>query len=221
MDISGLSPFRGLHSSLMCFSSGHAFRISDWNSTPTEYGALSNLWMVTPEDHRVLSSDPAASSRVVRIYHSFDEVHGASISIDRPGPRDLRLSMQADNGTTVEMSLRLRANLATRLLLALSRGMPTSQAATNASIRLAEALTSAFVARGKVRVAGKTDTGQPYFGAETEQLLLVNDGTCRLDGAELGRVCPTKRTVAFGDFQSSSQAYLMVGALYLAYQKPE
>jgi hypothetical protein len=159
MDISQLLPFRGLHTSLIHFSSGYAFRISDWASTPTEYGAFSNLWMVTAEDHRILFADPAASGNVVCIYHNFNEVHGASISINRPGQTDLCLNMQAEDGAVLEMNLYLIENLTTRFITAISRAMPTSLALRDPMIRFADILMSKYIAKGNTKRSNNLSGG--------------------------------------------------------------
>ncbi len=218
MDITCLRPFSGLHSSLITFSSGHAFRISLWSATPTEFGPFSNLWMVTPDDRRVLFADPLESGPVVCNYHNFDGVVGAHIRFERPEPLRLHLVGLADNGTRVEMSMVLVRTRGLRLLTALSKGLPAKQASKDPMLWLSELATAALMPGGGMRVAGHTDTGQPFFGADTEDRLLISECMAALDGASLGNLSPLDRPVAFGDFKAGSRAYLSSGRLYLAYE---
>jgi hypothetical protein len=217
MDISQLRPYSGLHSSLISFSSGHLFRISHWTATPTEFGAFSNLWMVTPQDRRVLFSDPAESERVLRIYHRFDEFSGAKISVERPAPLRLDLLMEADDATRVELHLRLERSLVTRFLVAVSRATPLGWKSSDPSIWLLDRLVSVFIARGEFKCASKTETGQPAFSADVDDLLLVKESHATVNGASLGNLSPPTRPVAFGDFATTPQASLAIGRLYLPY----
>jgi hypothetical protein len=221
MDISQLKPYRGLHTSLIHFDSGYVFRISNWTQTPTEFGSFSNLWMVTGEDRRFLFADPPASGKVVCIYHNFDDVVGAKISVHHPSHSNLTMSMNALDGTLVEMTLLLATTVPTRLLEGISHRTPKSLASRDPMIRLADKLTSAWVARGKSVTAGYTDTGQPFFVGKTDRLYLIKDGNALLNGDSLGSVCPPRRKVGFGEFEAVPQAYVIVGTLYLPYSRGE
>jgi len=221
MDISQLKPYRGLHTSLIHFDSGYVFRISNWTQTPTEFGSFSNLWMVTGEDRRILFADPPASGSVVCIYHNFDDVVGARISVLQPSHSNLTMSMHALDGTLVEMTLHLADTFPTRLLASISHSMPKSLASRDTMIRFANKLTSSWVAKGKSVTAGHTDTGQPFFVGETDLLYLIKDGNAQLNGNSLGRVCPPSRKVGFGEFEAVPQAYVIVGTLYLPYSRGE
>lgn len=218
MDISRLRPFGGLHSSLLAFSTGYVFRISYWFSTPTEFGAFSNVWMVTPQDRHLLFADPAKSGRVVRIYHRFVESYGATISLWRPDPMCLHLVMQGSAATTIEINLRLGRTLLTRVLAASARAMPVAWATKDTVAPALDALTSMFIAKGRVRVAGKTETEEPYFAGDIDDIMLVKDGSASVNGGPAGYLCPATRPVAFGGFQATPQALELVGRLYLAYR---
>jgi hypothetical protein len=173
--------------------------------------------MVTPENYRVLFADPSSSSQVVCIYHNFDKVLGATLEFRWPTETELHIHVQAENGTYLEMQLRLANTLATRILSAISQRTPLGLGTQDPVIWIGEHAMSLLVAKGKVSIAGKTDTGQPFFGGRTDRLMLIKDGTAKMNDERLGRVGQPRNPVAFGDFEATPQAFIMFGDLYLTY----
>jgi hypothetical protein len=96
--------------------------------------------------------------------------------------------------------------------------MPVAWATKDTVAPALDALTSMFIAKGRVRVAGKTETEEPYFAGDIDDIMLVKDGSASVNGGPAGYLCPATRPVAFGGFQATPQALELVGRLYLAYR---
>jgi len=63
-----LKPFHGYQSSFLPLDSGHYLYLASWDSTPTPLQEFSNVWLITPEDKRILFADPSQASPIVTIY---------------------------------------------------------------------------------------------------------------------------------------------------------
>mgnify|MGYP000134033211 CR=1 FL=1 len=75
-DISSLKPYHGYQSSIIPLTSGYYVYLASWDQTPTEFSHFTNVWLITPEDNRILFVDPPACSPIVCLYHQFDEIYG-------------------------------------------------------------------------------------------------------------------------------------------------
>lgn len=67
IELSQLRPFHGYQSSIIPLSSKHYFYLASWDKTPTQFPGFSNVWLISPDDRRILFSDPPASSEIVSI----------------------------------------------------------------------------------------------------------------------------------------------------------
>ncbi len=218
MKLSDLKRFHGYQSSFIPFASGHYFYLASWDATPTSLSAFSNVWVVTPDNTRMLFADPSASSDIVRIYHAFDEVYGASISVQHEPDNQLRVECVSDNGKhDLGFRLTLHETLASRLITALSGSPPTRLRVSKPALAISDFLVNLLVAGQGSRMYGKTETGMPYYHGATERLLTVTSGSARLDGTELGEVCSPTWDVEFGDSVPFAHPVVKIGSLHIPY----
>jgi hypothetical protein len=125
MDVSLLKPYHGYQSSFIPFTSAYYLYLASWDSTPTSYPSFSNLWVITPEDKRILFADPSGSSEIVCLYHDFHEIYEASISLDWASENYLRVQCASlDGDHELNAELYLHETLSSRRLLALASSPP-------------------------------------------------------------------------------------------------
>jgi hypothetical protein len=155
---------------------------------------------------------------VVCTYPRFDESYGAIISLQRSDPMCLHLVVQSSAAITIEINPRLGRTLLTRVPAASARAMPLAWASNDPAAHALGLLTSTFIAKGKVKVAGQTEMEEPSYAGDKDDVMLVKDDSASVNGGQAGYFCPARRGAALGDFQSSPQAFLLAGRLYLAYR---
>jgi hypothetical protein len=219
MDLSSLKPYHGYQSSITPFSSDYYFYLASWDNTPTPFPRFSNVWLVTPEDKRILFSDPPASSEIVCIYHDFHEIFGASIGIDWPTENELHIQCHSlDESYDLQVTLQVHESLTSRLLLAIGSGPPTPFRTSSVMATLSNFLVNALVARGGSALVGKTETGQPFYHGEAERLFRVKQGSMSLNGDDLGTVTNPTWPVEFGDAIPFFNPVLKLGTLYIPFE---
>ncbi|MGD8603906.1 MAG: hypothetical protein PVF49_04950 [Anaerolineales bacterium] len=220
MDLSDLKPFHGYQSSIIPFSSGYYVYLASWDSTPTSFPQFSNLWLITPENKRILFSDPPASSDIVCIYHEFDEIAGASINLVWASQTDVHIDCQSiDNEYTLEAAFQVTQTQASRLLLALGSGPPTQLRTSKVVLAVSNFLVNALVARGGSTLLGRTETGQPFYHGMTEKLLQIVSGSITLNGKSIGRVASPTWPVEFGDAVPFQNPVIKLGTLYIPFER--
>jgi hypothetical protein len=220
MDFSVLKAYHGYQSSLIPFSSAHYLYLASWDSTPTGFSSFSNLWVVTPEDKRMLFADPPASSEIVRIYHDFHAICGASISLDWVSENHLLVHCASlDGDYELKVELYLHETLPSRLLAALPVGPPTRFMVSKPVVAAFDFLVNLSVTKGGLTVFGKTETGQPYYAASADRLMLVKQGSATMNGEDLGEVSSPTWPIEFGDAIPTVQPVIKLGTLYLPYEE--
>ncbi len=213
-----LQPFHGYQSSIMPLDSGHYLYLASWDSTPTPFEKFSNLWLITPEDKRVLFVDPGGAASIVTLYHEFHEIQGASIGMKWTGADQIRIQCESDSAHyQLTASLVVEETYWSRLLLKLGAGPPTRMRLSQPVIRISNFLCDLLVARGNTCLLGRTETGQPFYHGETEHLYLVTAGSAVLNGRDLGSFSVPTWPLYFGDAVPFTQAVLKIGTLYIPY----
>ncbi|MFL7814285.1 MAG: hypothetical protein ACK2TT_06945 [Anaerolineales bacterium] len=222
LDPASLKPYHGYQSSFLPLDSGHYLYLASWDSTPTPYEKFSNLWLITPEDKRILFADPAGSSAVVTLYHEFQEILGASIGMKWTGADQIRIQCESD-GSYYQLSatLLVKETRKSRLLLKLGAGPPSRFRMSKPVIRISNFLLDSLVARGGACLLGRTETGQPFYHGETEHLYLVTGGAVTLNGRDLGSFSVPTWPVEFGDAVPFTQPVLKIGTLYIPFGGPD
>lgn len=219
VDPSILKPFHGYQSSLLPLTSGHYIYLASWDSTPTQFKDFSNLWLITPEDKRLLFVDPLGASEIVCIYHEFQEIHGASIRLSWTGDSQLRVVCESDDAHyRLTATLLFQETFWSRLLLAIGAGPPSPIRLSSPVIRISNFLVNLLVARGGSSLLGNTETDQPFYHGETEKLYLVQGGTAVLNGQDLGSFTIATWPLAFGDAVPFKQPVLKLGTLYIPFE---
>jgi hypothetical protein len=220
MDLSTLKAYHGYQSAVIPLSTGYYVYLASWDSTPTEFSSFSNIWVVTPDDRRILFADPPASSDAVCIYHDFDEIHGSSISLDWASEERLRVHCSSLNGEhEVELEFRLKVTLGSRLLVAVAGGLPTPFQISKPMIAATDFFVDLFVAKGGSRMVGRTETGQPFYNGAAERVMRIEGGTATMDGEDLGVVSRPTWPVTFGDGVPFVQPVFKLGTLYVPFEE--
>ena len=97
-EISDFRQFHGYQTSIIPLEKGHYFYLASWDRNPTRFARFSNVWLVTPDDRRILFSDPPESSEIVSIYHDFHEIYAASIAIQWIGSERFEIRCSSPEG---------------------------------------------------------------------------------------------------------------------------
>ncbi|MEJ2350146.1 MAG: hypothetical protein P8Y03_10210 [Anaerolineales bacterium] len=218
MDLSLLKAYHGYQSSLIPFSSGYYLYIASWDSTPTAFSSFSNVWLVTPEDKRVLFADPPASSAVVCIYHDFHEIYGASISLEWASENHLLVQCASRNGHhELSAEFYLHETRWSRFLVALASSPPTRFMVSKPMLAISNFLVNSLATKGGAIMFGKTETGQPFYHGSADRLMLVKKGSAVMNGEDLGHVSSPTWPVHFGDAIPYVQPVIKLGTLYIPY----
>jgi hypothetical protein len=220
MDLSLLKAYHGYQSSFIPFSSAYYLYLASWDNTPTSFSSFSNLWVVTPEDKRILFADPPGSSEIVCIYHDFHEVYSASISLDWVSENHLLIQCVSHNGDyELYVEFYLHETLSSRLLVALASSPPTRFMISKPMVAISNFLVNLLVTKGGSTMFGKTETGQPYYNGAVDRLMLVKKGSATMNGKELGNVSSPTWPIEFGDTCPSVQPVIKLGTLYIPYEE--
>jgi hypothetical protein len=220
MDLSKLKAYHGYQSSLIPYSSDHYLYLASWDSTPTDFSSFSNIWVVTPEDERILFADPPSSSEIVCIYHDFHEIFGASISLDWEAENHLLIRCGSHNGDyELDVEFYLHEPLFSRLLVALSTGPPTSFKVSQPMVAISNFLLNLLVTKGGTTTVGITETGQPFYVGSADRLMIIKKGSATMNGKSLGEVSSPTWPVEFGDGIPYVQPVIKLGTLYIPFSE--
>ena len=220
MDVSTLKAYHGYQSSIIPFSGGYYLYLASWDSTPTAFSSFSNLWVITPEDKRMLFSDPPDSSEIVCVYHDFHEIYGASISLDWVSGDHLLIQCASSDGDhELRIELHMDETLASRLLVAVASSPPTQFMVSKPMVAVSNFLVNLLMAKGGAAMVGKTETGQPFYHGASDRVMLVKKGFATMNGKDLGHVSGPTWPVEFGDGVPFVQPVIKQGTLYIPYEE--
>jgi hypothetical protein len=220
MDLSSLKPYHGYQSSFIPFSSAYYLYLASWDSTPTSFSSFSNLWVITPENRRMLFADPPASSEVVCIYHDFHDIYPASISLDWVSEDHLLIRCASlDGNHELSIEFHLHETVASRLLVTLASSPPTRFMVSKPMVAVSNFLVNALIAKGGSRLVGQTETGQSFYHGASERVMLVKKGSAAMNGRDLGEVSSPTWPIEFGDAIPFAQPVIKLGTLYIPYEE--
>lgn len=219
MDPSILKPFHGIQTSLIPLSSGYYLYLCCWDKTPTDLSSFTNIWFVTPEDHRTLFVDPADSSSIPLIYHNFHEVVDASISMDWESEDHLSVictSLPGDQEILFEITM--RDTLWSRSITKLSPTKPSPILLSKFMVVVTSMLVNLLVTKAGMTLFGVTETGQPFYAGVSEKLKLIEQVSAAVNGMDLGNVTSPTWSAEFGDFIPCAQPVIRWGTLFIPYE---
>jgi hypothetical protein len=218
VDISTLETFHGYQSSFIPFSSGYYIYLASWDTTPTRFSSFSNLWVITPDDNRKLYADPQGTSPIVCIYHEFDEIHDAAISVEHTSANQLFIDCASLNGEQiVKVDLTLAETLGSRLIAGLSSSPPTPMKVSKPVIEISNFLVNLLVAKKGSKIYGRTETGMPYYHGATDRLFTINQGSLNINDEEMGTVTNPTWSLTFGDSVPFYNSVIKIGNLHIPY----
>ena len=218
IELSLLKPYHSYQSSIIPLSSKHYIYLAYWDRTPTQFPGFSNVWLVTPENKRILFSDPPASSEIVCLYHEFDEIYGASIRLDWISDNHFNVRCGSiDKEYELIAEFQINEPFSSRLLLALGSGPPTKLRISKTMTAVTNFLVNSLVAKGGSVLVGKTETGQPFYHGDAERLFQVVTGSASLNGEDIGTVTSPTWPVEFGDAVPYFKPVVKLGTLYIPF----
>lgn len=214
MNKSLLRPFRGFFSPGLYFTSGYGMRLYNFTSTPTEVSAFFQVWMMTPEDKKILYVDPEAAGAIVSTWYNFDEVVGASISWEWSDPDTLHINVKAVDGTILDLHLVLGSSLATTILNTIVKITPQALMRTRPMLAISDISFNLLLGLGGVHIAGKTETGKAYV-TEADKLALVKKASAILNGEDIGTLTHPPKPIFFGPSRVANRPIFAFGTVNL------
>ena len=220
MDLSLLRPYHGYQTSIIPLSNNYYFYLASWDRTPTRFIHFTNIWLITPENKRILFSDPPASSEIVCIYHEFNEICGASIKLDLNSENKFHVQCNSESEAyKLNAEFQLAEPLTSKLLVTIGSSPPTRFRTSNFMIAVSNFLVNTLVARKGSAMLGKTETGQSFYHGETERLFRVVGGSVSLNGEDLGAITSPTWPIEFGDAVPFFNPVIKFGTLYIPFEQ--
>jgi len=216
MNKSLLRPFRGFLIPGMYFSTGYCLMPLNFSSTPTNLGAYSEIWLITPEGKRILYVDPEAAGDIVCTFHHCHEVVAASLDWEWSTPEKLHIGMEAKNSSTLDMQVILGSSLGTGVLNAVIKFVPQKLMMTRTVMAFSEICLNMLLGLGGLKIAGRFETGKAYVN-QAEHLAVVKEATAKLNGSDLGELTRPLKPILFGQFKVPNRALFCRGILHLEY----
>jgi hypothetical protein len=214
-----LQPFEGFVSPGIAFESGHTVWLFKFDETPTPTGAYSDIWIESPAGDVTMYVDPTTAGEYVKAYHDFDYIVGASINWRVADLDRIDVQLEADDGTTLELSAVLARPISTRLMEGLAGGVPGTIQRSAMGAAVSSFTLNRLMGANGLELRGRTETGTRYWG-EADHLRTVSDASATLDGVDLGRRVSGTSIHDFGDIKTAREPYVVFGALHLEYPAP-
>lgn len=220
MDISSLKPYHGYQSSITPLTSGYYVYLASWDQTPTKIPHFSNVWLITPEDTRILFADPPASSPIVCLYHEFHEIYGAAITLNWRSENRLKVQCKSLDGQfDLDIDYHLEETWASRLLIALGGGPPTRFRLSRPMLAVSNFLVNLLAAKSGASLLGTTETGQPFYHGDAEKLFIITGGSLSLNSENLGTITQPTWQIEFGDAVPYYNPVLKLGTLFIPFEQ--
>lgn len=211
-----LHPFSGFLVPGMCFTSGHCVWLLNMESTPTPIGSYKEVWVITPDDERILYVDPVDAGPYVELYHNFDQIVGADITWELADTSGITAKMNADDGTTLFIQASLGSSTGTRLLNAITTMTPQPVLRTTIGKWVSNFSFGVLMDANGSKVAGITDGNEPYR-LEAETLRVITEASVTLNEADLGTISQPDGRIEFGDAVVPNEPFVSFGDLFLPF----
>lgn len=209
-----LLPFHGFFSPGLYFASGHGMRLYNFTSAPTDVDPFFQIWVMTPAGKKVLYVDPEAARAIVSTWYSFDDVVGSIISWEWRESNTLRVNVETDEGTTLELRLTLGSSLATNVLNTIVAITPRALIRSRPMLAISNLSFNLLLGLGGVHIKGETETGRDYV-TEADKLRVVRDASAILDGQDLGSLTRPPAPTTFGPSKVADRPVFAFGTAYL------
>lgn len=220
MDPSKFKKYQGIQSSIIPLTSQYYFYLASWDSTPTFHPKFTNIWLITPNNHRMLFSDPTSSSKIVCIYHDFDEIIGSSIAVKWENENRLNISCKSiDELHDLTVNIQVKETLSSKILISLAGGPPTPFRVSKSMVKLSDFLINGIIAKSGSAILGTTETGQPFYHGETERILHITQGSAYYNKKELGKITNPTWPITFGDAVPFFKPIIKLGSLYIPFEQ--
>ena len=209
-----LRQFRGTFVPGLFFESGHCLWYVEFTATPTEVGPYTELLLLEPDGGRALYADPEAATELALRYHEFDRAHGATIDTERPSSDSLAVTIEGQDGATLDFEITFGTSPRTRAMNVMATLLPGALVRTDLGATLGSMALDLVVGTNGAKIAGRTETGARYR-FESDQVRQVTDASATLDGTDLGKRVPPTRSIDFGDVAVTDRPLSMSGDIYL------
>lgn len=209
-----LHSFHGFFSPGLYFASGHGMRLYNFTSTPKDVEAFFQIWVMTPQEEKILYVDPEAANAIISTWYTFDEVVGSSISWEWPDSDTLHIDVEADDGTTLDMRLSLGSSPATAILNAIITITPQALMRTRPMLAISGLSFNLLLGLGGVHIRGKTETGKAYV-TEADRLAVVKEASAILNGEDLGTLTRPPQPIYFGPSRVADRPVFAFGTANL------
>lgn len=202
------------------FSSGYCLLAFDFTSVPPNVDPFIYVWIITPDGERTLYADPEEGIELVSGYHTVDQGVGGHITREQTGSDTVRVTVEGNDGTNLELELSVGQTMATRALNALSALTPKTVARTQFGAALGTVLLDRLLETNGTKVAGRTEIGSPYR-FEADHINIITDASATLNGEDLGTPTAPDRLVEFGDVKIGNIPLYMRADAYLPIPKQD
>lgn len=198
--IDTLELFRGALISGVYFSRGYCVLSNYFTAVPSGIEPFVDVRVLTPDGERILYCDPEEAIETVTWYHDFDRTVGGDITRNVTAQDRARVTLDADDGTTLELDVSFGQTAGTRLLNAMSALTPKSVSRTRVGAKIGTTVLNTLLDADGMKVAGRTETGARYR-SEARRISMITDASATLNGEELGRLSRPPQPIKFGDIR--------------------
>lgn len=199
------------------FGNGHylAFRgVVTYSAGP----GFRSVWHRDPEGRWTIYADAPADRSCPRYFGAaasgFERV--PEIAVSWTDSWNLRVEIPG----RLEWNIELKRSLATRLMTAMSRCMPSLAWNSTSTLGMMSPMAGAMLGVGKVRLAGRVPNGQRYKAAPLK-IWRVAGGSAVLDGTDLGELGALAKQERLGDFWMPQSGVFMVGRVRMEALDPQ
>jgi hypothetical protein len=183
------------------FESGYCIWAFDFTSTPSPLDPFSDVWIDTPDGERTLYINSDTAMETIASNHPFDRTVSADITIDQTDSNGVRVTVEGEDGTELEMDLSFGQTVGTRLLNVMVALTPKAVARTQIGSALSTFVLNRLVEANGAKVAGRFATGEPYR-FEANRIAVVTAATATLDGEDLGLLSSSPQPIEDGDVKN-------------------
>lgn len=193
---SDLELFRGTLIPGIYFDSGYCIWAFDFTTAPDGIEPFRDVWIDSPEGKRTLYISSETALETIDGNHPFDETSLATIAIEQTTADSTRVTLEGDDGVTLNFELSFNQTTGTRLLNAVAALTPKRIARSRFGAAVSTLALNQLVTANGAKVAGRFATGEPYR-FEASRVATVTDAKATLNGSDLGQ--PTQPSVPLAD----------------------